>query len=195
MIWNIGGAVSSTVLGVHLLATIQPGEVPLVLLYLTIHVLTAALFLLRWRIQVACRETLPNLIAVASTISVYAYDTNAPRPGASFEVGNALLLLGSLFCIFSLASLGRSFSVLPAFRRLNERHAYAAVRHPIYASYLIMDTGLVTICASTWNVSVYVVGLVLMLLRINYEERLLTATGEYDRYAKRVPYRLLPLVY
>jgi protein-S-isoprenylcysteine O-methyltransferase Ste14 len=72
---------------------------------------------------------------------------------------------------------------------------YRFVRHPMYASYLLLFSGYLLGNTTTWNLAVYVFSVCFMLLRILREERHLSADPEYRQYASRVRYRLVPYFY
>ncbi|MCY1022110.1 methyltransferase family protein [Pyxidicoccus sp. MSG2] len=101
--------------------------------------------------------------------------------------------IGSLLVIsFARLSLGRSFGVVPAERKLVNRGAYRLVRHPIYtASALTM----VPVLLSSWGLMqllLVVTGVALMVWRAIEEERFLKQSPEYCAYAAEVRYRFIP---
>ncbi len=105
-----------------------------------------------------------------------------------------VFVLGAIFACVSLATLGRSFALLPSRRRLVVRGPYRLVRHPAYLSELIMLVGC-SIAAPRLGVPLTLaVGLTLGW-RIGAEERLLSESPGWRRYTERVPWRLLPKVY
>lgn len=98
----------------------------------------------------------------------------------------------ALLAVIGLATLGRSFSILPARRGIVVRGPYRLVRHPIYLAELGM---LVTACATRgWaaGLTALVVISALVVPRVLSEERLLDEDAAYGRYRAAVPYRLLP---
>ena len=72
---------------------------------------------------------------------------------------------------------------------------YGIVRHPIYASYVIMDAGIVLGYTSWRNVALFALGLALIAVRVHYEELVLRQDEAYVAYTRRVRYRILPFVY
>jgi len=72
---------------------------------------------------------------------------------------------------------------------------YRLVRHPIYASYMVMALGTIIRHISAYNVAVALVGIGLMGFRIAFEERLLKQDSLYRDYMNAVRYRLIPGVY
>jgi protein-S-isoprenylcysteine O-methyltransferase Ste14 len=107
-------------------------------------------------------------------------------------LGLAAQFVGLAICLVSFLSLGRSFGFAAADRGLVRRGPYAVVRHPIYASYLVLQAGYLLQSTSLRN------GLVMLFVtscnvgRVLAEERVLAASTEYDAYRARVRWRLLP---
>jgi hypothetical protein len=65
------------------------------------------------------------------------------HPHWGVTAGLAVQLLGLCMCVASFLTLGRSFGFAAADRGLVGRGPYAVVRHPIYASYLLLQAGYV----------------------------------------------------
>lgn len=119
------------------------------------------------------------------------------RPAGAHElwavrVGFGLQLAGLILVIASLLALGRSFGFVAADRGVVTRGPYAAVRHPVYASYLVIQTGYVAQATSWRNLVVLSVATMCNIGRILAEERILSASPAYQDYRQRVRFRLLP---
>jgi isoprenylcysteine carboxyl methyltransferase (ICMT) family protein len=104
-------------------------------------------------------------------------------------------LFGTLLAIISLACLGRSFGLLAANRGVRTAGAYSIVRHPAYASYMIVQLGYVLENLSLWNLTVFSVVLVAQMIRIHQEEATLITDPSYGSYCLHVRYRLVPGIY
>jgi protein-S-isoprenylcysteine O-methyltransferase Ste14 len=113
-------------------------------------------------------------------------------------VGAVLALFGALVGVWASRSLGRGFTAYPRppeAGRLVERGPYRAVRHPVYAGGLLFFLGYslyssVPALAATAGLGV------LWAFKARVEERHLRARyPEYEAYARRVRFRLVPLVY
>lgn len=72
------------------------------------------------------------------------------------------------------------------------RGPYAVVRHPTYASYLVIQLGYLLQSISLRNVLVIVLASGCNVGRVLMEERLLTGSSAYDAYRCRVRWRLIP---
>ena len=95
----------------------------------------------------------------------------------------------------SFLTRGRSFGFVAADRGLVQRGPYAIVRHPIYASYLLLQFGYVLQSISLRNVLVMVFASGCNVGRAVVEDRLLATNEEYRPYRSQVRWRLLPGVW
>ena len=105
----------------------------------------------------------------------------------------AVFVAGAFLTMVSLGSLGRSFAVLPSLRRVVIRGGYRWVRHPAYASELLMVTAAVS-QGDRWAWLLGGLTAVLQYSRARSEERVLCSDEDYRAYAARVPYRFIPRV-
>ena len=103
-------------------------------------------------------------------------------------VGGALSLLSTLY-------LGRSFGLVAANRGVKVNGPYRLVRHPIYASYLLIDFGYLLSWFSLWNVMILAVAYAAQVRRIFAEERVLLRDPAYQRFAATTRYRLVPYIF
>jgi hypothetical protein len=85
---------------------------------------------------------------------------------------------------------GWSFGFVAADRGLKTRGPYALVRHPIYASYLLIQSRYVLQNLSLRNIAVVVLATVCNIGRAIPEERLLARSPAYRAYQQRVRWRL-----
>jgi protein-S-isoprenylcysteine O-methyltransferase Ste14 len=100
---------------------------------------------------------------------------------------------GTLFSIWSLASLGRCFGLLPEVRGLVVRGPYRLVRHPVYLGELVSAFGILIAKPQPLTVAIFGLFVVLQFWRTVFEERALRDAFpvEYPAYQARVP-RLVP---
>jgi protein-S-isoprenylcysteine O-methyltransferase Ste14 len=87
-----------------------------------------------------------------------------------------LQLAGLVICIISLVALGRSFGFVAADRGVKTRGPYAVVRHPVHASYLLIQSSYVLQAMSLRNIAVFTVATGCNIGRAVAEERLLSAS-------------------
>lgn len=159
--------------------------------------LVVVLFAIRRRAIAGQRATwVPGAVALVGTflLNVVAYlpieDTTST---GSLFASSVVVILGTVFTIWSLATLGRCFGLFPEVRGLVLRGPYRVVRHPVYLGELASAIGLLLAKPHPWVVAVFILFVVLQYWRTIYEERALAAAypNEYPAYARRVP-RLVP---
>jgi protein-S-isoprenylcysteine O-methyltransferase Ste14 len=111
-----------------------------------------------------------------------------PTPHYGLRWAGAMLwLAAAVLCLWPLWSLRRSFSLEPEARTLVTTGPYRLARHPIYTVYLLMNGGILLRHLTVPIALVLVAWVVLLLLRVRYEEGVLTAAfPEYREYRRRV---------
>lgn len=136
---------------------------------------------------------------VAFTALVTTYGALLDLHGGRALVAPAALepLVGAalLVDIAAKLALGRSFGLVPADRGLVCSGPYRAVRHPMYAAYLVVQAALVAAHASARNVALYALFVALLAARIALEERVLARDPAWRAYAARTRARLVPFVW
>jgi protein-S-isoprenylcysteine O-methyltransferase Ste14 len=132
--------------------------------------------------------------AVTATMIPFAFPLlPAGLPGAGQQfAGDALLLAGTAWAVWSLRFLGRNLSVLAQARDVVDRGPYRLVRHPLYAGEIVSGLGL-ALCVGT--VPAFAVWLALCGLQayraLREEQVLLGALPGYRGYRARTA-ALLP---
>jgi len=111
-------------------------------------------------------------------------------------ISELLFGFGLIITIVSFITLGKNFAILPQLRKLVGSGLYGYVRHPAYvgesllliacfiASEKLLYSGIAFICF-----------IPLIIIRIMEEERLLLANSDYETYAERVKWRMIPWVW
>jgi protein-S-isoprenylcysteine O-methyltransferase Ste14 len=98
-------------------------------------------------------------------------------------------------CVISFLALGRSFGFAAADRGLAIRGPYAVVRHPVYASYVVLQVGYLLQSIAIWNVLVMLLVTGCNVGRAVVEERLLATSEPYGAYRRQVRWRMVPRVW
>jgi protein-S-isoprenylcysteine O-methyltransferase Ste14 len=148
----------------------------------------AALFLLRRPAQ-RSGTTWETLLALAGTFLPVAA---GPAPGNLYWLGEIIQVAGLTGMVAAAISLGRSFGIAPADRGLRTTGLYAWIRHPLYAMEIAYFVGFLVANPSWRNLAILSADTTIQILRALREERILK---DYARYAGRVRWRLLPLVW
>jgi protein-S-isoprenylcysteine O-methyltransferase Ste14 len=155
----------------------------------------AVAFLTRRAPQAVSRRIGSWLAAFGGTFGGLLLRPGGAHPPWGVDAGFGLQLAGVIIAIISLVTLGRSFGFVAADRGLKTRGPYAVVRHPIYASYLLIQAGYVLQSLSLRNIAVVAFATACNVGRALAEERLLAKTPAYQAYRQRVRWRLIPYLW
>ena len=137
-----------------------------------------------------------TLVALQFACLIYLFITTPAR----FSTGGfVLLVVAAGLLLWSVASMGRSkLRVLPDPAKdatLVVRGPYRVIRHPMYTSLILGSIALVTIRPSPPRISTLLILIVVLLIKLNLEERMLIRKfPEYSSYQKKT-YRLIPLIF
>lgn len=132
------------------------------------------------------------LVAFCSGVLMLGYpEARLPELRVS---GTAIVLLANVFGIFTLLNLGRSFGILIAERRIKTGGLYAYIRHPMYASDILLRLGYLAGHPGWLPAFVMFGSVAIYVWRARLEEAFLGQDPQYAEYVKRVPYRFIPFV-
>jgi len=135
-------------------------------------------------------------LAIPSVLMGPAAMLAAPPAQGWPLAANVLFVAAAAALVISLATLGTSFSVLPALREVVARGPYRLVRHPIYLAELLMVVAAAGVAARSFVGLAVIAGTVVTLaLRIVVEERVLMNDDAYAAYREQVRWRLFPLLW
>lgn len=132
------------------------------------------------------------LLAFAGTFGPVLLRPDGAHPAWGLTWGLVLQFCGVVLVLLSLFSLGRSFGFAAADRGLVARGPYGIVRHPIYASYVVLLVGYLLQSLSVRNVVVATLVTACNVGRIRAEERVLATNPTHAAYRSRVRWRLIP---
>jgi protein-S-isoprenylcysteine O-methyltransferase Ste14 len=140
-----------------------------------------------------------TLFPVLLIISALDYRFGWSRVPAAIAVVANLLIIAS-FVVFAAVLRENTFAAstirVERGQRVISTGPYAHVRHPMYAAGLILIFAMPLALGSLWGLLVAAITLPVMVARTLDEERALSAElAGYDDYRRRVPYRLIPLVW
>jgi len=152
-------------------------------------------YLIRRPARTASRRAGDWLLAFGGTFAGVLFRPDGAHPQWGLTVGLTLQLVGLAICVTSFLALGRSFGFVAADRGLVRRGPYAIVRHPIYASYVLLQFGYLLQSISLRNALVMLVASGCNVGRAIAEDRVLATNKDYDTYRRRVRWRLFPGVW
>lgn len=138
-------------------------------------------------------QAMASLPAIALAGPVLAFSA----PLSHWATSTTLLLgIGVIIAVVSLATLGRSFGVLPAARRPIQKGPYRWIRHPAYLGQLLMLTACGLSVSPQMGGLIVIIATACLCLRIRAEEQILgDEWPAYREYMGRVRWRLLPLLW
>jgi protein-S-isoprenylcysteine O-methyltransferase Ste14 len=113
-------------------------------------------------------------------------------------VGDVLVVLGYLgiFLVFKENTFTSATVELAPGQKVISTGPYALVRHPMYAAALVMLAGTPIALGSWWGLLVIIALMPALIWRLIDEEKFLARhLPGYAAYQKKVPYRLIPLVW
>jgi protein-S-isoprenylcysteine O-methyltransferase Ste14 len=192
---NVGGAL---VAGLFAQASLQfylQTHRPIGGLFVIEQVWFAVAFLTRRAPQTVTRRIDSWLVAFGGTFGGLLLRPGGVHPPWGVDTGFGLQLAGLIIVIISLVTLGRSFGFVAADRGLKTHGPYAVVRHPVYASYVLIQSGYVLQSLSLRNIAVVAFATACNIGRVLAEERLLAQSPAYQAYRRRVRWRLIPCLW
>jgi protein-S-isoprenylcysteine O-methyltransferase Ste14 len=157
--------------------------------------LVALAYLIRRPAQLVTRRLGDWLLAFGGTFVGVLFRPEGGHPGWGIWTGTVLQLVGVAIAVTCLLTLGRSFGFAAADRGVVTRGPYAVVRHPMYAAYLLLESGYLLQSLSVRNAVILVIGTLCNSGRALVEERLLTNNAVYLAYRRRVRRRIVPGVW
>jgi protein-S-isoprenylcysteine O-methyltransferase Ste14 len=119
-------------------------------------------------------------------------------PAAVSVVGLVLVAVG--LTVAMLVTIQNGYAAanvkVESGQQLSSTGWYGFVRHPMYFGNVIMMVGVPLALGSYWGLLIVVAGIVVLALRINDEEALLSEElAGYREYTQKVHYRLMPYVW
>ncbi len=114
-------------------------------------------------------------------------------PDMDFMIG--FQILGIVISLIGLLSLSKSYGTVAANRGVKTNGLYRYIRHPLYSGYVFSLTAFVLQNTSIYNIAVVAGVFTFKLLRIFAEEKLLLRDPEYQAYAKKTRWRVIPYIW
>lgn len=163
---------------------------PHLALFLLGEVLAVVLLLLQRKGETAT-QIYPVVIAFIGTGAALLVMPQGVRL-ISDPISFALIVSGSAVALAAKVFLGRSFGMVAANRGVKDTGIYRFVRHPMYLGYMLSHLGFVLVFFSAVNVAIYAVVWSCFWLRAKEEEKILLRDPDYQHYASKVRFRLVP---
>ena len=192
---NLVGAASAAVFSYSFLHFYLQSHRLIGIVFFAQQTLVAVAYLIRRPARAVTRRLDDWLLAFGGTFAGVLFRPEGEHPAWGIWVGVVLQLIGAAVAVTCILTLGRSFGFAAADRGVVVRGAYTVVRHPMYASYLLLATGYLLQSLSLRNAAVLVFGVLCNMGRALAEERLLANNDAYLVYRRRVRRRIIPGVW
>ncbi len=158
--------------------------------------LVGVIILIRKPHQSIQTNPLHQAIAIIAFCSGAAFmGQPATGPQVAIQISQAVIFCANVLGVATLLNLGRSFGILIAFRELKSHGLYGLVRHPMYATDILLRVGFLISHFTLFTVLVFIVSTACYLYRAILEERFLVQQPGYREYMNRVRYRFIPFVF
>ena len=132
-------------------------------------------------------------LAIVGTVGpMFARPIDHPVKLVSELLPAGLWVAGMIISVAAKLSLNRRFGVAPANRGVQARGAYAFIRHPMYAGYLLMNSAYFLLNPTVLNGIVYAIVWSCQFGRIHREEAWLRQDPAYRDYSRAVRFRVVP---
>jgi protein-S-isoprenylcysteine O-methyltransferase Ste14 len=192
---SLVGAASAAMFAYSFLHFYVQTHRPIGIVFFAQQTLVALAYLIRRPARLVTRRLDDWLLAFAGTFVGVLFRPEGAHPAWGIWTGVVLQLVGVALAATCILTLGRSFGFAAADRGVVTRGPYCVVRHPMYASYLVLESGYLLQSLSVRNAAILVIGTLCNGGRALAEERLLTSNREYLTYRRRVHRRIIPGVW
>lgn len=157
--------------------------------------LVGVIILIRKPHQAFHKNLVHQAIAIIAFCSGAAFmGQPATGPQVVKQISQVVIFCANVLGVAALLNLGRSFGILIAFRGLKSRGLYGMVRHPMYATDILLRVGFLISHFNLFTVLVFIISTGCYVYRAILEERFLVQQPEYREYMNRVRYRFIPFL-
>jgi protein-S-isoprenylcysteine O-methyltransferase Ste14 len=165
------------------------------LLWLIYNVTISLLFLIRVRPSEVSMNPFHWVVALITSFSGFFFMAGANSKPILLLAAEVLIVFAILLGIVTAIILERSYDFLPALRHVKTKCVYQIVRHPMYASSIIIKLGYILKNPSVYNFALLVAVIILYDRRARFEEDIMSHDDSYVEYIKQVKYRFIPGIY
>lgn len=113
----------------------------------------------------------------------------------ALEASHYIVLTANVLGLFTILNLGRSFGILIAVREVKTSGFYRFVRHPMYATDILLRLGYLLGHPTPLAAAVVVFSVLAYYWRARFEEEFLSRDEVYREYMKRVRARFIPFLF
>ena len=152
-------------------------------------------FLIRIKPSLVSMNPVHWIVALITSFSAHFFIREDSSAFFLQDTAYALVILAHLIGLPAIFTLGRSFGLFPALRKVKTKYVYQFVRHPMYLASIFFKLGYVLKNPSVYNVLLLAVVVVLYDRRAKYEEDIMSYDNSYVDYLQQVKYRFVPGIY
>lgn len=149
-------------------------------------------YLIRRPARIASRRLGDWMLAFGGTFGGVLLRPDGMHLRWGMDTGLGVQLVGLGICVVSFLALGRSFGFAAADRGLVRRGPYSIVRHPIYGSYFLLQSGYLLQSLSVRNAVVMAMVTACNVGRARAEDRVLSENAQHAAYRARVRWSFVP---
>lgn len=155
----------------------------------------AVIFLIRKPHRAVHKNLYHQAVAIIAFCSGAAFmGQPATGPLVARQISQVVIFCANVLGVATLLNLGRSFGILIAFRELKSYGLYGKIRHPMYATDILLRIGFLINHFNLFTVLLFIISAGCYVYRAILEERFLIQQPEYREYMNRVRYRFIPYV-
>lgn len=160
------------------------------------NVILVLLLLLRMPHRSVDMNPWKQLVALVAFCSGALFIGQPPSGGAlATSASNVVTFAANVLGGICLLNLGRSFGILIALRRVKTGGLYSVIRHPMYATDILLRIGYIVSHFNWYTGLVFIASTACYIYRAVLEEQFLSRQPEYRAYMESVRYRFVPGVY
>lgn len=114
---------------------------------------------------------------------------------AALKISQYIILSANFLGLLTILNLGKSFGILIAVREIKTSGLYGFVRHPMYATDILLRFGYLVGHPTVTASAVVAFSVLAYYWRARFEEEFLSLDASYKEYMKRVRYRFVPFLF
>ena len=113
---------------------------------------------------------------------------------AALKISQYIILSANFLGLLTILNLGKSFGILIAVREIKTSGLYGFVRHPMYATDILLRFGYLVGHPTVRASAVVAFSVLAYYWRARFEEEFLSRDPVYRDYMRKVPCRFIPFV-
>jgi len=159
------------------------------------NVVMLTIILVRKQHQALSQNIFHQGIALAAFFSGIFFIRSSNPYSLLIHISQGITFVSICLGIAAFFSLGRSFGILIAIRKVKTGGLYGIIRHPMYFTDILWRVGFVIKNPCTVNFTIFVLSSACYVYRAILEEKFLSQYPEYSHYMEQVKYRFLPGIF